>query len=99
MNNCQSAPDGLDIFDTATGSTDDRRRAAYDNGLRCWDRDVTVLVEPFLKRRGAVYIVITADHSELMAENGSWVTDTDALGESGVAGLVVGIRVTLSGAP
>ena len=72
MNNCQSAPDGLDIFDTATGSTDDRRRAAYDNGLRCWDRDVTALVEPFLKRRGAVYIVITADHSELMAENGSW---------------------------
>jgi glucan phosphoethanolaminetransferase (alkaline phosphatase superfamily) len=72
MNNCQLAPDGLDIFDTATGSTDDRRRAAYDNGLRCWDRDVTALVEPFLKRRGAVYIVITADHSELMAENGSW---------------------------
>ena len=72
MNNCQSAPDGLDIFDTATGSTDDRRRAAYDNGLRCWDRDVTALVEPFLKRRGAVYILITADHSELMAENGSW---------------------------
>jgi glucan phosphoethanolaminetransferase (alkaline phosphatase superfamily) len=72
MNNCQSAPVGLDIFDTATGSTDDRRRAAYDNGLRCWDRDVTALVEPFLKRRGAVYFIVTADHSELMAENGSW---------------------------
>ena len=72
MNNCQSPPDGLNIFDTATGSTDDRRRAAYDNGLRCWDRDVTALVQPFFKRAGAVYIFITADHSELMAENGSW---------------------------
>ena len=72
MNNCASGPDGLHIFNTATGSTDDRRRAAYDNGLRCWDHDVTALVEPFLKRKGAVYIFITADHSELMAENGSW---------------------------
>jgi len=72
MNNCQSSTDGLNIFDTAKGSTDDRRRAAYDNGLRCWDRDVTALVQPFLKRAGAVYIFITADHSELMAENGSW---------------------------
>ena len=72
MDNCRSTTDGLNIFDTATGSTDDRRRATYDNGLRCWDRDVTALVQPFLKRAGAVYIFITADHSELMAENGGW---------------------------
>ena len=45
-----SAPDGLNIFDTETGSTDDRRRAAYDNGLRCWDRDVSGAGQPFLKR-------------------------------------------------
>lgn len=70
--NCAPAPDGLYIFDTETGSNDDRRRAAYDNGLRCWDRGVSALVEPFLKRRGAVHIFITSDHSELMAENGSW---------------------------
>ena len=70
--NCAPAPEGLYIFDAETGSTDDRRRAAYDNGLRCWDRDVSALVEPFLKRPGAVHIFITADHSELMAENGSW---------------------------
>jgi hypothetical protein len=62
----------LFIFDMDTGSNDDRRRAAYDNGLRCWDRDVNAVVQPLLKRRGAVHIFITSDHSELMAENGSW---------------------------
>ena len=72
MNNCASGPDGLHIFDTKSGSTDDGRRAAYDNGLRCWDHDVTALVQPFLKRGGAVHIFITADHSELMAEDGRW---------------------------
>ncbi len=71
-NNCAPAPEGLYIFDADGGSTDDRRRAAYDNGLRCWDRDVSAMVEPFLKRPGAVHIFITADHSELMAETGSW---------------------------
>ena len=70
--NCAPAPEGLYIFDADGGSTDDRRRAAYDNGLRCWDRDVSAMVEPFLKRPGAVHIFITADHSELMAETGSW---------------------------
>ncbi len=70
--NCAPAPEGLYIFDTETGSNDDRRRAAYDNGLRCWDRDVSAIVEPFLKRPGAVHIFITSDHSELMAESGRW---------------------------
>jgi glucan phosphoethanolaminetransferase (alkaline phosphatase superfamily) len=70
--NCAPASEGLYIFHAESGSADDQRRAAYDNGLRCWDRDVVALVEPFLKRRGAVYILITADHSELMAENGRW---------------------------
>jgi glucan phosphoethanolaminetransferase (alkaline phosphatase superfamily) len=69
--NCTPAA-GLYIFDEAAGSADDQRTASYDNGLRCWDRDVAVLVEPFLKRRGAVHIFITGDHSELMAENGRW---------------------------
>ena len=70
--NCASGPEGLYIFRNETGSADDRRRAAYDNGLRCWDHDVTALVEPFVKRGGAVHIFITSDHSELMAENGRW---------------------------
>jgi hypothetical protein len=62
----------LYIFRNETGSADEGRRAAYDNGLRCWDHDVTALAEPFLKRGGAVHIFITSDHSELMAENGRW---------------------------
>ena len=33
---------------------------------------MTALVQPFLKRGGAVHIFITADHSELMAEDGRW---------------------------
>ena len=70
--NCAPAPEGMYIFNSETGSADDRRRAAYDNALRCWDRDVTALVAPFLKRPGAVHIFITADHSELMGENGRW---------------------------
>jgi glucan phosphoethanolaminetransferase (alkaline phosphatase superfamily) len=68
--NCASIAKALYIFHGET--TDDARRAAYDNGLLCWDRDVAALVAPFLKRRGAVYIFITADHNELMAENGRW---------------------------
>jgi glucan phosphoethanolaminetransferase (alkaline phosphatase superfamily) len=70
--NCAPAPEGLYIFNAEAGSADDQRRAAYDNGLRCWDRDTAALVEPFQKRPGAVHIFITADHSELMAENGRW---------------------------
>ena len=52
--NCAPAPKGLYIFNAETGSAGDQRRAAYDNGLRCWDRDTAALVEPFLKRPGAV---------------------------------------------
>jgi hypothetical protein len=60
------------IFNDPTGTSLGVRRAAYDNGLRCWDRNVTAVVEPFLKSRGAVYVFITADHSELMGEGGLW---------------------------
>ncbi len=71
--NCGTpAPDGLYVFKAKTGSADDQRRAAYDNGLRCWDREVMALVEPYLKRRGTVHIFIMSDHNELMTENGRW---------------------------
>lgn len=69
---CQHAPDGMYIFSDATGTALGARRAAYDNGLRCWDRNVTSIVQPFLDAPGAVYIFITADHSELMGEGGLW---------------------------
>jgi glucan phosphoethanolaminetransferase (alkaline phosphatase superfamily) len=69
---CSHAPDGMYIFSDPTGTTLGVRRAAYDNGLRCWDRNVTSVVEPFLAAHGAVYVFITADHSELMGEGGLW---------------------------
>ncbi len=53
-------------------ATQDRRRAAYENGLRCWDRNVADLANVFLGSKGAVHILITADHSEMMGENGLW---------------------------
>jgi glucan phosphoethanolaminetransferase (alkaline phosphatase superfamily) len=59
-------------FRAPTDSADDQRRTAYDNGLRCWDQDVMALATPFLKRRGAVHIFITSDHSEMMGEDGHW---------------------------
>ena len=69
---CTHAPDGMYIFNDPTGTSLGARRAAYDNGLRCWDRNVTSIVDPLLQARGAVYIFITADHSELMGEGGLW---------------------------
>jgi hypothetical protein len=60
------------IFSDPTGTALGARRAAYDNGLRCWDRNTTAVIEPLLKSRGAVYVFLTADHSELMGEGGLW---------------------------
>lgn len=70
--NCTHAPDGMYIFADQSGTAQGARRAAYDNGLRCWDRNVTALAEPFLKAPGAVHVFIMADHSELMGEAGLW---------------------------
>jgi glucan phosphoethanolaminetransferase (alkaline phosphatase superfamily) len=70
--NCSLAPNRLSILNPEKASADDQRRAAYDNGLRCWDHQLTTLVAPFLKRHGAVHIFYMSDHNELMAENGRW---------------------------
>lgn len=56
----------------ADGSSEARRRAAYDTGLRCWDRNAALLADAFTHHPGAVYIFITADHSEMMGEDGLW---------------------------
>ena len=49
-----------------------RTPIGYDNGLRCYDRNVAGLVEQLIKAPGAVYIFITADHAELMGDGGLW---------------------------
>ena len=72
IDHCTHAPEGMYVFNDQSGTAQGVRRAAYDNGLRCWDRNVTALVEPFLRAPGAVHVFITADHSELMGEAGLW---------------------------
>lgn len=69
---CEHAPEGMYIFDRKIGGTAGRRRADYDNGLRCWDRNVTSLASQFLSEAGAVHIFMLSDHSELMGEAGLW---------------------------
>jgi glucan phosphoethanolaminetransferase (alkaline phosphatase superfamily) len=49
-----------------------RTPMAYDNGLRCYDRNVAALSEALMAAPGAVHIFITADHAELMGEAGLW---------------------------
>jgi glucan phosphoethanolaminetransferase (alkaline phosphatase superfamily) len=66
--NCSPAPEGVSIFKPETDSSAARRRAAYDNGLRCWDHQLKTLIAPFIKRHGALYIFYMSDHNELMAE-------------------------------
>jgi hypothetical protein len=70
--NCSHISEEVHIFATGGLPKEDARRAAYDNGLRCWDRNIAGLVEPLLNRRGAVHVFITADHNELMGEDGLW---------------------------
>ena len=70
--NCSHISEAVHIFETDGLPKDEARRAAYDNGLRCWDRNIARLVEPLLNRRGAVHVFITADHNELMGEDGLW---------------------------
>lgn len=62
----------INIFNDANRPGDDPRSIAYDNGLRCWDRNVARLVDVFTRRPGAVYIFITSDHNEFMGEHGLW---------------------------
>lgn len=54
------------------GTREARRTAAYENGLRCWDRNVDDIVRAFTGAKGAVHILITADHGEMMGEYGMW---------------------------
>lgn len=57
----------------ATGSLDAMRVATYDNSIRYTDHVVASLVEKLRQRvPGPLYILFTADHSELMGENGLW---------------------------
>lgn len=56
----------------ADNSREALRRSAYDNGLRCWDRNVDELARVFLASPGAIYVLVTSDHGEMMGEHGLW---------------------------
>jgi len=70
--NCAHVSEAVNIFNMNGLSVDDTRRARYDNGLRCWDRNVAALVASISGRPGAVHVLVTADHNELMGEDGLW---------------------------
>lgn len=69
---CTHAAEGNYPFKDESGTHQGRRQADYDNGLRCWDRNVAAIVREFLSHKGAVSIFIMADHSELMGEANLW---------------------------
>jgi Sulfatase len=71
MENCSHVPEVF-RFDVKSGSPEERRRAAYDNGLLCADRAIDALFEAFSKMPGAVYVFYMSDHGELMGTAGRW---------------------------
>jgi glucan phosphoethanolaminetransferase (alkaline phosphatase superfamily) len=44
----------------------------YDVGLRSYDRNTDALLRELERREGAVFAFITADHSEMLGEDGVW---------------------------
>jgi glucan phosphoethanolaminetransferase (alkaline phosphatase superfamily) len=42
----------------------------YDVGLRTYDRNTSDLLNTLQKRPGALYVIVTADHGELLGEDG-----------------------------
>ncbi len=69
--NCAHVPH-INTIRPKTMSFNDQRRAEYDNGLRCWDRNVDNILKYFEQQPGAVYVFITADHGEMMGQYGLW---------------------------
>lgn len=69
--NCPAGFDASAVMGTGGDAmlTGDRQRG-YDTGLVCYDRSVAMLLERLRQREGALYVFITADHNELMGEQG-----------------------------
>lgn len=69
---CAALDAQVNIFNASNRPGDHERQIAYDNGLRCWDRNIARLIDVVMQRPGAVYIFIAADHNEFMGEDGMW---------------------------
>jgi len=68
---CRHAPE-TEVFTAEGSSLDDQRVAEYDNGLRCYDRNLAGIFDYFARQAGAVYVFVTADHNDLAGEFGKW---------------------------
>ena len=53
-------------------SREEKMGNAYDNSLRYLDDVLADLIEAFNKLEGEKYLLITADHGQLLGENGRW---------------------------
>jgi len=49
-----------------------RMRNAYDNALLHWDGVMDRILQAFAKLEGEKYLIITADHGQLLGEGGRW---------------------------
>lgn len=65
--NCVDPADADWLSDAGAG---DRRETDYKAGARCWDKNVAAIVSAVAARKGNLYIFVTADHSELVGEDG-----------------------------
>jgi glucan phosphoethanolaminetransferase (alkaline phosphatase superfamily) len=68
---CRHAPE-TDLFTAEGPGLDDQREAEYDNGLRCYDRNLAKIFEYFSRQPGAVHVFVTADHNDLAGEFDKW---------------------------
>lgn len=53
-------------------SHEDRMNNAYDNALRHWDGVMDRILEAFSRLEGEKYLIVTADHGQLLGEHGRW---------------------------
>lgn len=72
VENCPKAFDAHAAMKAAAGDDlpADPRVLIYRTGLICYDLNVSKLLARLKQREGALYVFITADHNELMGEQG-----------------------------
>jgi glucan phosphoethanolaminetransferase (alkaline phosphatase superfamily) len=70
--NCRHVAAETNYFSNLNRPGVTTREIDYDNGLRCWDRNVVSYIKKILDLPGAIYVFVTSDHNEFMGERGLW---------------------------
>lgn len=70
LDSCRHVDDDFKYLLNGNSSYDEQRKNEYSVGPRCWDKNINDIVNQLSKRPGSLYIFVTADHSELMGEEG-----------------------------